>query len=78
MALQRVAVKSLRRRCHGRYGKGRHSAGLNFGDCFSYSLAKVKGEPLPFKGEDFSTHGYCRGSLAGWIGVSDFRTVRET
>lgn len=36
-----------------RYGKGRHSAGLNFGDCFSYALAKIKGEPLLFKGEDF-------------------------
>lgn len=37
-----------------RYGKGRHSAKLNFGDCFSYALAKVKGEPLLFKGDDFS------------------------
>jgi ribonuclease VapC len=37
-----------------RYGKGRHSAGLNFGDCFSYALAKVTGEPLLFKGDDFS------------------------
>jgi ribonuclease VapC len=36
-----------------RYGKGRHSAGLNYGDCFSYALAKIKGEPLLFKGEDF-------------------------
>lgn len=36
-----------------RYGKGRHSAGLNYGDCFSYALAKVKGEPLLFKGNDF-------------------------
>jgi ribonuclease VapC len=36
-----------------RYGKGRHSAGLNLGDCFSYALAKVKGEPLLFKGADF-------------------------
>jgi ribonuclease VapC len=36
------------------YGKGRHSAGLNFGDCFSYALAKVSGEPLLFKGRDFS------------------------
>src|SRR5262249_38688051 len=36
------------------YGKGRHPAGLNFGDCFSYALAKVSGEPLLFKGEDFS------------------------
>ena len=37
-----------------RYGKGRHPAGLNFGDCFSYALAKASGEPLLFKGEDFS------------------------
>jgi ribonuclease VapC len=36
-----------------RYGKGRHSAGLNFGDCFSYALAKVTGEPLLFTGDDF-------------------------
>jgi ribonuclease VapC len=37
-----------------RYGKGQHPAGLNFGDCFSYALAKVYDEPLLFKGEDFS------------------------
>jgi ribonuclease VapC len=36
------------------YGKGRHRAGLDFGDCFSYALAKAKGEPLLFKGNDFS------------------------
>lgn len=36
-----------------RYGKGRHPAGLNLGDCFSYALAKTSGEPLLFKGEDF-------------------------
>ena len=36
------------------YGKGRHPAGLNYGDCFSYALAKLSGEPLPFKGNDFS------------------------
>ena len=35
------------------YGKGRHPARLNFGDCFSYALAKVSGEPLLFKGDDF-------------------------
>lgn len=35
------------------FGKGRHPAGLNFGDCFAYALAKVTGEPLLFKGEDF-------------------------
>ena len=37
-----------------RYGKGRHAAGLNFGDCFAYALAKVTGEPILFKGDDFS------------------------
>ena len=37
-----------------RYGKGRHPAGLNFGDCFSYALASASGEPLLFKGADFS------------------------
>jgi ribonuclease VapC len=36
------------------YGKGRHKAGLNFGDCFSYALAKATGEPLSYKGRDFS------------------------
>ncbi|EDX87023.1 hypothetical protein S7335_4730 [Synechococcus sp. PCC 7335] len=36
------------------YGKGRHSAGLNFGDCFAYALAKAREEPLLFKGNDFS------------------------
>jgi ribonuclease VapC len=36
------------------YGKGRHPAGLNYGDCFSYALAKISDEPLLFKGEDFS------------------------
>ena len=36
------------------FGKGRHKAGLNFGDCFSYALAKATGEPLLFKGDDFA------------------------
>jgi ribonuclease VapC len=35
------------------FGKGRHKAGLNFGDCFAYALAKEKDEPLIFKGDDF-------------------------
>jgi ribonuclease VapC len=35
------------------FGKGRHPAGLNFGDCFAYALTKVTGEPLLFKGKDF-------------------------
>jgi ribonuclease VapC len=36
------------------FGTGRHKAGLNYGDCFSYALAKATGEPLLFKGADFS------------------------
>jgi ribonuclease VapC len=37
------------------YGRGSgHPARLNFGDCFSYALARVKNEPLLFKGDDFS------------------------
>ena len=36
------------------YGKGRHPAGLNFGDCFSYALSRTSGEPLLFKGDDFA------------------------
>ena len=35
------------------FGKGRHKAGLNFGDCFAYALAKSLDEPLLCKGEDF-------------------------
>jgi ribonuclease VapC len=35
------------------FGRGRHAAGLNFGDCFAYALAKITGEPLLFKGDDF-------------------------
>ena len=42
------------RRAFSRFGRGRHAAGLNFGDCFSYALAHVLGEPLLFKGDDFS------------------------
>ncbi len=36
------------------YGKGRHPASLNFGDCFAYSLSKTSGQPLLFKGNDFT------------------------
>lgn len=42
------------RRAWRRYGKGRHPAGLNYGDCFSYALAKLTDEPLLFKGNDFA------------------------
>lgn len=37
-----------------RFGKGRHPAGLNYGDCFAYALAMQLGAPLLFKGEDFA------------------------
>jgi ribonuclease VapC len=37
-----------------RFGKGRHPAGLNLGDCFAYALAKARGEPLLFKGDCFA------------------------
>ena len=36
------------------FGKGRHPAGLNFGDCLAYALARETGEALLFKGDDFS------------------------
>jgi ribonuclease VapC len=42
------------RRAFSRYGSERHRAGLNYGDCFSYALATVSGEPLLFKGDDFA------------------------
>jgi len=37
-----------------RFGKGRHAASLNLGDCAAYALAKAAGEPLLFKGNDFA------------------------
>jgi len=37
-----------------RFGRGRHPAALNFGDCFSYALSVTRGEPLLFVGDDFS------------------------
>jgi ribonuclease VapC len=44
----------IARDAYSRFGKGRHPAGLNFGDCFSYALAHTRGLPLLFKGEDFA------------------------
>src|ERR1700686_1195635 len=43
----------IAREAYRDFGKGRHRAGLNFGDCFAYALAKETGEPLLFKGDDF-------------------------
>ena len=42
------------RRAYRRFGRGRHPAALNFGDVFAYALARTSGEPLLFKGDDFS------------------------
>jgi ribonuclease VapC len=44
----------LARSAFSRFGKGRHRAGLNFGDCFSYAAALSLGEPLLCKGNDFT------------------------
>jgi len=48
-----VEQGQVARGAFGRFGKGRHPAGLNFGDCFAYALARVLGEPLLYKGDDF-------------------------
>jgi ribonuclease VapC len=37
-----------------RYGRGKHKAALNYGDCFSYALARAMGAPLLYKGGDFA------------------------
>ena len=44
----------LARRAFEMFGKGRHPAALNFGDCFAYALAMRRGDALLFKGQDFS------------------------
>lgn len=48
-----VEQAHLARQAFHDFGKGRHAAALNFGDCFAYALAKITGEPLLFKGGDF-------------------------
>ena len=49
-----VEQAEIARHAHFEFGKGRHPAGLNFGDCFAYALARAFHEPLLFKGDDFS------------------------
>jgi ribonuclease VapC len=44
----------LAREGYRRFGKGRHPAGLNYGNCFSYALARLRQQRLLFKGEDFA------------------------
>lgn len=57
MAIEMVAVPPQTARialdAFDRYGKGRHPARLNFGDCFAYACARHLGQPLMFKGGDF-------------------------
>jgi ribonuclease VapC len=56
VAIEPVTVEQARiaREAYRNYGKGSgHRAQLNFGDCFSYALARAKREPLLFKGDDF-------------------------
>lgn len=56
IALEPVTADQARvaRQAYRDFGKGRHPAGLNFGDCFAYALARTRGEPLLFKGDDFA------------------------
>jgi ribonuclease VapC len=55
ISIEPVTMNQARiaREAYRDFGKGRHRAGLNFGDCFAYALAKEKGEALLFKGDDF-------------------------
>ena len=57
LKIETIAVSAkqanLARKAFQRFGRGRHPARLNFGDCFAYALAKDSGAPLLFKGEDF-------------------------
>lgn len=49
-----LSQAKIARNAFHNFGKGRHPASLNIGDCFTYALAKMLNEPLLFKGEDFS------------------------
>jgi ribonuclease VapC len=55
IAIETITSEQARiaREAYRDFGKGRHRAGLNLGDCFAYALAKVAGEPLLCKGDDF-------------------------
>jgi len=55
IAVEPVTLNQARlvREAYRDFGKGRHRAGLNFGDCFAYALAKETGDALLFKGDDF-------------------------
>jgi len=59
-----IGQAELARDAWRRYGKGRHPAGLNLGDCCAYALSKFTGEPLLFKGDDFPKTDVHRVELA--------------
>lgn len=67
LGVEIVAVASeqveIARDAWRRYGKGRHPAALNFGDCFAYALATALGEPLLFVGDDFARTDVARGTF---------------
>jgi len=63
LLLQKAAIEvipvdagqaDLARHAYRQFGKGRHLAALNYGDCFAYALSQSAGEPLLFKGDDFT------------------------
>ena len=57
-----VEQVQIARQAYIDFGKGRHRAGLNVGDVFAYALARVTGEPLLFKGNDF-----IHTDIIGWV-----------
>jgi ribonuclease VapC len=65
--LEPVSVEQARvaRQAYQWFGKGLHPAGLNYGDCFTYALAKVTREPLLFKGNDFNRTDLAAAVTAG-------------
>ena len=54
MVAQDAELTAIARDAFVAYGKGRHAAALNLGDCASYAVAKARGLPLLFKGNDFA------------------------
>ncbi len=64
VAVDRDQVE-LARTAWRRFGKGRHPAALNCGDCFAYALAKARQQPLLFRGDGFRPDGYRVGGLTG-------------
>jgi ribonuclease VapC len=63
LEVEPVTVDQVRvaRQAYRIYGRGNHPAGLNFGDCFAYALAKTTGLPLLFKGDDFAQTDLAQG-----------------